>query len=211
MLLLVASANRDERRYPDGDRFDIHRKGPPHITFGRGAHACLGAALARVEGRVALDELLKRFPTWTVDLDNAKLSSTSTVRGWDNLPAFTGSGAGKSAQRQSTPEATAQPVANATPGAETWEITLSTPMGPQVMTSQIFRDGDSFTGTISSVEMGARDIAGKISGNMLTWTLSLTKPIAIKLSFQAQVEGGRMTGNVKLGMFGNAALTGKRI
>jgi cytochrome P450 len=76
MLLLVASANRDERRYPDGDRYDVQRKGPPHITFGRGAHACLGAALARVEGRVALDELLKRFPTWTVDLENAKLSST---------------------------------------------------------------------------------------------------------------------------------------
>jgi hypothetical protein len=73
MLLLVASANRDERRYPDGDRFDIHRQGPPHITFGRGIHACLGSALARVEGRVALDELLKRFPNWTVDLDNAKL------------------------------------------------------------------------------------------------------------------------------------------
>jgi cytochrome P450 len=211
MLLLVASANRDERRYPGGDRFDVHRKGPPHITFGRGAHACLGAALARVEGRVALDELLKRFPTWTVDLDNAKLSSTSTVRGWDNLPAFTGSGGHKSAQRQSTPEATAQPVADATPGAETWEITLSTPMGPQVMTSQIVRNGDGFTGTISSGEMGAQDIAGRISGNMLTWTLSLTKPIAIKLSFQAQIEGDRMTGNVKLGMFGNAALTGKRI
>ena len=211
MLLLVASANRDERRYPDGDRFDVQRKGPPHITFGRGAHACLGAALARVEGRVALDELLKRFPTWTVDLENAKLSSTSTVRGWDNLPAFTEGGGRKSAQREETPEATTQPVATATPGAETWEIPLSTPMGPQVMTSQILRNGNSFTGSISSGEMGAQDIAGKISGNMLTWTLSLTKPIAIKLSFQAQVEGDTMTGNVKLGMFGNAALTGKRI
>ncbi len=86
MLLLVASANRDERRYPDGDRFDIYRQGPPHITFGRGIHACLGSALARVEGRVALDELLKRFPTWTVDLDNAKLSSTSTVRAGITCP-----------------------------------------------------------------------------------------------------------------------------
>ena len=99
MLLLVASANRDERRYPDGERFNIHRQGPPHITFGRGIHACLGSALARVEGRVAVQELLKRFPTWTVDLDNAKLSSTSTVRGWDNLPAFTGSAGRKTAHR----------------------------------------------------------------------------------------------------------------
>jgi hypothetical protein len=79
------------------------------------------------------------------------------------------------------------------------------------MTSQIVRNGNSFTGTISSGEMGAQDIAGKISGNILTWTLSLTKPIAIKLSFQARVEGDTMTGNVKLGMFGNAALAGKHI
>jgi cytochrome P450 len=88
MLMLVASANRDERRYPDGDRFNIHRQGPPHITFGRGIHACLGSALARIEGRVALAEVLKRFPHWTVDIDNAKLQSTSTVRGWETLPAF---------------------------------------------------------------------------------------------------------------------------
>jgi len=89
MLLLVASANRDKRRYPDGERFDIHRVGPPHITFGRGVHSCLGSALARVEGRVALEELLKRFPDWTVDIDSAELSSSSTTRGWDTLPAFT--------------------------------------------------------------------------------------------------------------------------
>ena len=89
ILLLVASANRDPQRYPDGERFDIHRADPPHITFGRGVHSCLGSALARVEGRVALDELLKRFPDWTVDMQNAELSSSSTTRGWDTLPAFT--------------------------------------------------------------------------------------------------------------------------
>ena len=211
MLLLVASANRDERRYPDGDRFDIHREGPPHITFGRGIHACLGSALARVEGRVALDELLKRFPTWTVDLDNAKLSSTSTVRGWDNLPALTASAGGKAAQHPATPDATKQPAANAAPGAESWELTLSTPMGPQVMTAQIVRGGDSFAGTVSSGEMGVREITGKISGNTLTWTLSLTKPVSIKLGFEANVDRDKMTGTVKLGMFGKAALAGKRI
>jgi cytochrome P450 len=211
MLLLVASANRDEKRYPDADRFDIHRRGPPHITFGRGIHACLGSALARVEGRVALDELLKRFPTWTVDLDNAKLSSTSTVRGWDNLPAFTGSAGDKAAQHEATPGAAQQSAANAAPGAEGWEITLSTPTGPQVMTAQIVRSGDSFTGTISSGEMGSRDITGQSSGNTLTWTLSLTKPVSIKLGFEAGVDGDKMTGTVKLGMFGKAPLTGKRI
>jgi len=88
MLFLLASANRDAERHPDGDSFNIHRQ-TPHMTFGRGIHACLGAALARVEGRVALEEVLKRFPNWTVDRENAKLSSSSTTRGWDTLPAFT--------------------------------------------------------------------------------------------------------------------------
>jgi cytochrome P450 len=87
MLALVGSANRDDRRYPDGDSFDIHREaGGAHLTFGYGGHFCLGAALARLEGRVALDELLQRFPEWEVDLDAARLSPTSTVRGWETLP-----------------------------------------------------------------------------------------------------------------------------
>jgi len=89
IMLLVGAANRDERKFPDGDRFDIraHRKTRPrHLSFGWGNHACLGAALARVEGRVALEELLKRFPEWNVEMGKARLSSTSTVRGWETLP-----------------------------------------------------------------------------------------------------------------------------
>jgi cytochrome P450 len=89
ILFLVGSANRDERRYPDGDRFDIHRNTGGHLAFGYGIHFCLGAALARLEGRVALDELLKRFPEWEVDYDGAKLAPTSTVRGWETLPVVT--------------------------------------------------------------------------------------------------------------------------
>ena len=89
MMLLNASANRDERRFPDGDSFDIHRKAPHHLTFGYGIHFCLGAALARLEGRVALDEVLQRFPDWEVDWDNAVQARTPTVRGWDKLPVFT--------------------------------------------------------------------------------------------------------------------------
>jgi cytochrome P450 len=89
MLLLFGSANRDDRRYPDGDRFDIHRQIDQHLTFSHGIHFCLGAALARLEGRVALDEVLKRFPEWEVDRAGAKLASTSTVRGWETLPVFT--------------------------------------------------------------------------------------------------------------------------
>jgi cytochrome P450 len=87
MLCLSGSANRDERRFPLPDRFDIHRKvGQQHFTFGRGIHYCLGAALARLEGRIALDEVLTRFPDWEVDLEHAKRAPTSTVRGWESLP-----------------------------------------------------------------------------------------------------------------------------
>jgi cytochrome P450 len=89
MVFLVGAANRDERRHPDGDHFDIHRDVGQHLTFGYGIHFCLGAALARLEGRVALDEVLQRFPAWDVDADNARLSPTSTVRGWETLPVVT--------------------------------------------------------------------------------------------------------------------------
>ena len=90
ILLLTASANRDERRFPDADRFDIHRKIEHHLAFGYGIHFCLGSALARLEGRIALDEVLKRFPSWEVDWDNAIQARTSTVRGWERLPVVVG-------------------------------------------------------------------------------------------------------------------------
>jgi cytochrome P450 len=86
ILFLAGAANRDDSRFPNGDAFDIHRTAVSHVTFGYGAHFCLGAALARLEGRIALDELLNRFPEWDVDLDNAKIAPTSTVRGWETLP-----------------------------------------------------------------------------------------------------------------------------
>jgi cytochrome P450 len=89
MMFLVGAANRDDRRFPDADRFDIHRQVGQHLTFGYGIHFCLGASLARLEGRVALEEVLARFPEWTVDLDAARLSPTSTVRGWETLPVST--------------------------------------------------------------------------------------------------------------------------
>jgi cytochrome P450 len=89
MMMLIGAGNRDHRQFaPDGDVFDINRAVRPHLGFSVGAHFCLGSALARLEGRVALEELLKRFPEWEVDMPNAVLSSTSTIRGWDTLPAF---------------------------------------------------------------------------------------------------------------------------
>src|SRR5215831_4159490 len=89
MVVLTASGNRDERKFPDADRFDIGRRIDHHLAFGYGVHFCMGAALARLEGRVALDEVLQRFPTWDVDWDNAVQARTSTVRGWERLPVVT--------------------------------------------------------------------------------------------------------------------------
>jgi cytochrome P450 len=86
MLLLNAAANRDERHYEDPDRLDVRRNEGRHLSFGFGIHLCLGAALARLEGRVALDEVLNRFPDWEVDYDHAVQARTSTVRGWESLP-----------------------------------------------------------------------------------------------------------------------------
>jgi cytochrome P450 len=86
VLLLVGAANRDPRRYTDPDVFDITRDDVQHLTFGFGLHFCLGANLARLEGRVALDELLTRFPEWDVDHDRMRLFPTSTVRGWETMP-----------------------------------------------------------------------------------------------------------------------------
>jgi cytochrome P450 len=85
IVLLNGSANRDERHFANPDRYDIHRKIDRHLSFGYGLHFCLGSALARLEGRVALDEILKRWPDWEVDWDNAVQARTSTVRGWEKL------------------------------------------------------------------------------------------------------------------------------
>ena len=86
LLCLLGAANRDPRRYDDPDRFDIHRKKGMHLTFILGPHYCLGSALARLEGRVALEEIVKRWPSWEVNWDQAKMQQTSSVRGWEKLP-----------------------------------------------------------------------------------------------------------------------------
>jgi hypothetical protein len=91
-----------------------------------------------------------------------------------------------------------------------WKITISTPMGAQELTAQITTQGDTFTGKSESA-MGAQDITGKVAGDTLTWTADITKPMPLKLEFEAKVDGDKMTGAVKLGAFGNAPLNGVRI
>jgi cytochrome P450 len=86
VLLLTGSAGRDERQFPDADRFDVRRRFDHHLSFGHGIHFCLGAALARTEGRIAIEETLRRHPTWEVDRGRATRLHTSTVRGWVNVP-----------------------------------------------------------------------------------------------------------------------------
>ncbi len=86
VLALTGSAGRDERKYTDPDQFDIRRRFDSHVSFGHGIHFCLGASLARLEGRVALEETLRRFPVWEVDHENTVRLHTSTVRGYARLP-----------------------------------------------------------------------------------------------------------------------------
>ena len=86
LALLTGSAGRDEREYSDPDRFDVERAFDRHVTFGYGVHFCLGANLARLEGRVVIDETLRRFPEWDVDESAVQMVRTSTVRGPAHVP-----------------------------------------------------------------------------------------------------------------------------
>jgi cytochrome P450 len=86
VILITASAVHDERKYPDPELFDIHRDIDRHVSFGLGRHLCLGASLARLETRVAFEELLKRFPDFTFDETGVQRAYSSNVRGLAKLP-----------------------------------------------------------------------------------------------------------------------------
>ena len=83
--LYFGSANRDERRWPDPDALDVTRKPERHVSFGEGIHHCLGAPLARLEGRIALEELLVRIPPYAVNGPIVRIQ-TPTDRGLERLP-----------------------------------------------------------------------------------------------------------------------------
>jgi cytochrome P450 len=87
VMMLVASATRDEAAFPDADRFDINRAHSGHnLAFGYGIHSCLGAALARMESRIALDVLLELIPSYDVDTAGLTRVAASNVGGWHNVP-----------------------------------------------------------------------------------------------------------------------------
>ena len=92
----------------------------------------------------------------------------------------------------------------------TWKITINTPMGAQTVTATITTSGDTFTGKTES-PMGSQEISGKVDGDKLTWSSAITNPMPMTLEFEATVAGDSMTGNVKLGAFGNASLKGERV
>jgi len=84
--LLTGSATRDERAFPDPDRFDIARQQLVPLGFGYGVHSCLGAALARLESRVALEEFTARFPRYVVDESRLERVHMSNVHGFSGVP-----------------------------------------------------------------------------------------------------------------------------
>jgi len=86
VILVTGAAVHDERKYQDPDTFDIHRDVDRHVSFGLGRHLCLGASLARLETRVAFEELLKRFPDFSIDESGVERRVNINVRGLSKLP-----------------------------------------------------------------------------------------------------------------------------
>ena len=86
LLLLLGSANRDERVFPDPDVFDLMRNTSAMLSFGQGTHFCLGASLARLESRVALEEVQSRIPDYAIDPEGLVRVHSSNVRGFSRMP-----------------------------------------------------------------------------------------------------------------------------
>jgi cytochrome P450 len=92
VALVTGATGRDERRFPDPDRYDVRRTVGQHLAFGFGQHSCLGAALARLESRIALEEFLARFPDYEVDEGRIERVHSSNVRGFAKVFIERGAG-----------------------------------------------------------------------------------------------------------------------
>ncbi|GAG42753.1 unnamed protein product, partial [marine sediment metagenome] len=86
VLLLVGSANRDERVFEDADQYRILRDTSQHLSFGKGTHFCLGASLARLEARISLEEVHRRLPDFEIDETGIVRVHSTNVRGFASLP-----------------------------------------------------------------------------------------------------------------------------
>jgi cytochrome P450 len=86
VLFLYTSANRDPREFENPDTFDIHRKAQRILSFGHGTHLCLGIHVAKAEGRVCLEEMLKRMPEYELDMGSAERLVTDFVQGYASFP-----------------------------------------------------------------------------------------------------------------------------
>lgn len=210
MMFLVGAANRDERRFKDGESFNIRREQFAHLTFGYGPHTCIGNVLARLEGRVVLEEVLKRFPEWELDMENASIQPTSTVRGWETLPVFIGSGC-RPAKPQVKVEAVPAAPSTAASIAGQWTVTVKSPTGPMATTLVLECNDGKLTGTQSGE--GSTTVIDQVrfdNGN-LVWTNQITKPMKLKLEFSGVVEGSTMAGKVKTGFMGSFSFTGVKV
>ena len=217
ILMLVGAANHDERAFPDPDRFDIKRdRKTAHLTFGTGIHTCIGNVLARLEGRVVYEELLKRIPDWDIDLDSAKLLSTSTVRGWDKLPAYRNpQGRTKLRDRmarEAAAEVLPQPAAAPVSIEGEWNLTVKGPTGPQETVLSVISANGKFCGTQSGD--GSSSEIDEISYDAATgdihWGYKITKPMKLTLQFTGKVDNAIMNGKVKAGFMGNFNFTASK-
>jgi len=91
-----------------------------------------------------------------------------------------------------------------------WKMAIASPMGSQEMTGRFETNGGVLTGTLLS-EMGDQDFQGTVSGNTVKWEMKVTKPVSLTLKYDLQIDGDQLSGKVKMGVFGNAKVTGERL
>jgi len=216
ILLLVGAANRDESAFEDPEKFNIHRdRKNAHCTFGYGIHTCIGNVLARMEGKVVLEELLKRYSDWDVDMANAKLLSTSTVRGWETMPAYLNAAGKKTIQQRVDAAAAAENAANdAAPASVegSWSLSVKSPAGNMDTILTMKTEGGVLKGTQtgdgSTTELDL--IQYDPSTGAIEWGSQIKKPMKLKITFTGKVAGNSMSGKVKAGFMGSFPFSGQK-